>query len=235
MLLEVKNIRVHYAKAEALKDISINLEEGEIITLIGANGTGKTTILRAISGLVKLTSGEIWYQGKRIDGIPPYKIVKMGISHVQENRRILAPLTVIENLEIGAYLQKNNKEISNSLKNIYEHFPILAKRKNQKAGSLSGGEQQMLAIARALMNKPKLLLLDEPSLGLSPIMVEEVGRIIENIKKDAISLVLVEQNAFMGLKLANRAYIIRTGTILLEGDAKKLAMDERVKKAYLGG
>jgi len=234
-LLEVKNIRVDYGKAEALRGISIRVDEGAIVALIGANGAGKTTTLRTISGLKTPTSGEIWFQDKRIDGMRPHKIVRLGIAHIPEGRRIFAPLTVLENLEMGAYLQKDKRSLARSLENVYEHFPILKERRRQVAGSLSGGEQQMLAIARALMTVPKLLLVDEPSLGLSPILVERVGNIITDINQSGVSIVLVEQNARMALSLAHRAYVLEVGKIALEGDAKKLANDEDVKKAYLGG
>jgi branched-chain amino acid transport system ATP-binding protein len=235
MLLEVRNLRVHYGKAEALKGISLGVEEGTIITLIGANGAGKTTTLRTISGLKAPTSGEIWFQGKRIDGMPPNVIVTLGIAHVPEGRRIFAPMTVLENLEMGAYVRKDRHEVARNLERIFEHFPVLKQRRGQQAGSLSGGEQQMLAVARALMASPKLLLMDEPSLGLSPVLVEEVGNIITDINRGGVSIILVEQNARMALMLAHRGYVLEVGSIALEGDAKELANDEHVKKAYLGG
>jgi len=235
MLLEVKNITVHYGKAEVLKDVSLHVAEKEIVTVIGANGAGKTTTLRSISGLKNLTSGEIWFNGEKISGLHAHQIVKMGISHVPEGRRVLAPLTVAENLEIGAYLWKNRKELSKGLDNIFERFPILKERKNQVSGSLSGGEQQMLAIARALLNQPRLIMMDEPSMGLSPLMVAEVGKIITDINKQGLSIILVEQNARMALGLARRAYVLETGRCVLEGDAAGLDNDERVKTAYLGG
>lgn len=235
MFLEVKNLTVHYGKAEALKGISIRVDEGEIVTLLGANGAGKTTTLRTISGLKAPTSGEIWFQGKKISGMRPHEIFKLGIAHVPEGRKILAPLTVLENLEMGAYLQKDKREIATSLESTYEHFPILKERKKQVAGSLSGGEQQMLAIARALMSQPKLLLMDEPSLGLSPLLVEEVSNVIHEINREGVSIMLIEQNARMALRLANRAYILEVGNIALQGDGEEVAHDERVQKAYLGG
>jgi branched-chain amino acid transport system ATP-binding protein len=235
MLLEVKNIKVHYGNAEALRGISQRVDEGEIITLIGANGAGKTTTLRTISGLVKPTSGEIWFEGKRIDKMPPYAIVKLGIVQVPEGRRVLPTMTVLENLEIGAYLRKDKRAVAKDLDSIYERFPFLKMRHGQAAGSLSGGEQQMLAVGRALMASPKILLLDEPSLGLSPIMVDEIGAIIGEINRTGVTIILVEQNAYMALALADRAYIIEVGTITLEGNAQKLAKDESVIKAYLGG
>jgi len=234
MLLEIKDLRVHYGKAEALKGISLSVDEGAIVALIGANGAGKTTTLRTMSGLKVPTSGEIWFQGKRIDGMPAHEIVKLGIGHIPEGRMVLAPMTVLDNLKMGAYLRKDKHQIARDLDIMYERFPVLKERHKQLAGSLSGGEQQMLAIARALMTRPKLLLLDEPSMGLSPILVEEVSNIIRDINEGGIGIILVEQNARMALGLANKAYILEVGSITLEGDAKELANDERVKKAYLG-
>lgn len=235
MLLEIKDLRVHYGMAEALKGISVSVEEGEIVALIGANGAGKTTTLRTISGLKAPTSGEIWLRGKRIDRIPAHKIVKLGIAHIPEGRIVFAPMTVLDNLKMGAYLRKDKQQVARDLNAMYEHFPVLKERHNQLAGSLSGGEQQMLAVARALMAGPQLLLMDEPSMGLSPVLVEEVSNIIKDIHKTGIGIILVEQNARMALELANKAYILAVGSIILEGDAKELANDERVKKAYLGG
>jgi len=235
LLLQIKDLRVHYGRAEVLKSISITIDEGKIITLIGSNGTGKTTTLRTISGLKVPTSGEIWFQGKRIGGIPASQIVKLGIAHVPEGRIVFAPMTVLDNLRTGAYLRKDRHQVARDLEIIYTHFPLLWERRRQLAGSLSGGEQQMLAIARALMTGPKLLLMDEPSMGLSPIMVEEVGKIIRNINQSGTSILLVEQNARMALRLANKAYILDVGRIVLEGPAGEVASDERVKRAYLGG
>jgi branched-chain amino acid transport system ATP-binding protein len=235
MLLEVKHITVHYAKAEVLKDVSLHVAEKEIVTVIGANGAGKSTTLRAISGLKNLTSGEILFDGEKVSGLHAHQIVRLGISHVPEGRRILAPLTVFENLEIGAYLWKNKKDLNKGLENIFDRFPILKERKNQVSGSLSGGEQQMLAIARALLNQPRLIMMDEPSMGLSPLMVSEVGKIITDINKQGLSIILVEQNARMALGLAQRAYVLETGRCVLEGNASDLDNDERVKTAYLGG
>jgi branched-chain amino acid transport system ATP-binding protein len=235
MLLEVKNITVHYGKAEVLKDVSLSVAEKEIVTVIGANGAGKTTTLRSISGLKILTSGEIRFNGEKISGLHAHQIVRLGISHVPEGRRILAPLTVFENLEIGAYLWKNKNELNKGLDSIFDRFPILKERKKQVSGSLSGGEQQMLAIARALLNQPKLIMMDEPSMGLSPLMVGEVGKIITDINKQGLSIILVEQNARMALGLAQRAYVLETGRCVLEGNASDLDNDERVKTAYLGG
>jgi branched-chain amino acid transport system ATP-binding protein len=235
MLLEIKDLRVHYGTAEALKGISLKVDEGMIVALVGANGSGKTTTLRTISGLKAPTSGKILFQGKRIDGMPAHAIVKLGIAHVPEGREVFAPMTVLDNLKMGAYLRKDKHQVARDLETMYDHFPVLRERRGQQAGSLSGGEQQMLAIARALMASPRLLLMDEPSMGLSPILVEEVGNIISNINKSGISIMLVEQNAHMALGLANKAYIIEVGCVTLEGGAQELASDERVKKAYLGG
>jgi branched-chain amino acid transport system ATP-binding protein len=233
MLLEIKDLRVHYGTAEALKGISLKVDEGMIVALVGANGSGKTTTLRTISGLKAPTSGKILFQGKRIDGMPAHAIVKLGIAHVPEGREVFAPMTVLDNLKMGAYLRKDKHQVARDLETMYDHFPVLRERRGQQAGSLSGGEQQMLAIARALMASPRLLLMDEPSMGLSPILVE--GNIISNINKSGISIMLVEQNAHMALGLANKAYIIEVGCVTLEGGAQELASDERVKKAYLGG
>jgi branched-chain amino acid transport system ATP-binding protein len=235
MLLEIKNIRVHYDKAEALKGISIQVDEGEIITLIGANGAGKTTTLRTVSGILKPTSGEIWVGAQKINGMPPYTILGLGIAHIPEGRRVFDTMTVLENLEMGAYLRKDKHAIARDLDKIYKNFPILKERRVQAAGSLSGGEQQMLAIGRALMANPRLLLMDEPSSGLSPLLVDEVGIIIRSINQSGVTVVLVEQNARMALKLANRAYVLETGSITLEGSTIDLLQDEHVKKAYLGG
>lgn len=234
-MLTVRDLRVHYGKAEALKGISIEIDEGEIITLVGANGAGKTTTLKTISGLKKPTSGSIWFQGRRIDGLPPHQVARLGIAHIPEGRRVLAPMTVLENLEMGAYLRRDRREIAKQLENVYRHFPVLREKAKQRAGSLSGGEQQMLAIARALMGQPKLLLMDEPSLGLSPILVDEVANIIRDINQAGVSIILVEQNAQMALSLANRAYVLEVGEVILSGQARELINDERVKKAYLAG
>jgi branched-chain amino acid transport system ATP-binding protein len=235
LLLEVQNLRVCYGRAVALNHIYMGIHKGEIVTLIGANGAGKTTTLRAISGVKNAVSGEIWCEGKRINGLPAEKIVKLGVAHIPEGRRVFADMTVMENLEIGAYLNKNKHQIATNLTTIFDHFPILKAREKQLAGSLSGGEQQMLAIARALMTNPKLLLMDEPSMGLSPLLVREVGRIIAGINRTGVSIILVEQNARMALKLADRAYVLEIGSIVLEDEAKNLVNHEHVRKAYLGG
>lgn len=233
MLLELKDIKVNYGKAEALRDISLQVDLEEIITLIGANGAGKTTALKAISGMIIPISGEIWFQGKRIDGKKPYSLVGLGIAHVPEGRRVFTSMSVLENLEMGAFLRKDKRAIARDMDNLYEHLPILKERRSQKAGSLSGGEQQMLAIGRALMTNPKLLLMDEPSSGLSPIMVEEIGTIIKSIKRLGVSIVLVEQNAQLAFSLSSRVYVLEVGRITLEGNTVDLLKDERIAKAYL--
>jgi branched-chain amino acid transport system ATP-binding protein len=234
MPLELRDVFVHYGKATALKGISLEANEGEVVALIGSNGAGKTTMLRAISGLDVPTRGEIIFKGKTINGLDPHVIVRMGIAHVPEGRRVFGPMTVEENLELGAYLRKDRQKIGQDLEQIYESFPVLKQRCRQRAGSLSGGEQQMLAMARALMTSPEFLLLDEPSLGLSPLLVREVGRIISRINKRGVTIVLIEQNARMALRLAHRAYILELGSIILQGNARDLLNDEGVKKAYLG-
>ena len=235
MLLDTRDLKVFYGRAEAIKGVSIGVAEGSVVSIVGANGAGKTTILRTLSGLKKPTSGEIWFEGKRIDGQPAYAIVKLGIAHIPEGRIVFAPMTVLDNLRMGAYLRENRDEILSDLEAMYRHFPVLKKRNRQSAGSLSGGEQQMLAIARALMARPKLLLMDEPSMGLSPKLVAEVGNIIRDIHQRGVSIILVEQNARLALRLSDKAYVLEIGRITLEGDAKELAKDERVRKAYLGG
>lgn len=235
MLLEVKNLNVHYGKAHAIKEVSLNLGEGKIVTLIGANGAGKTTVLRTISGLKRPSSGEILFEGKQLVGLPLHEIVKMGIAHVPEGRRVFATMTVLENLEMGAYLRKDKKKIQEDLEKIYKHFPALKARRQQPAGSLSGGEQQMLATTRALMAMPRLLLMDEPSMGLSPLLVEQVGEIIKDINTDGISIVLVEQNARMALSIADYCYILEVGRITRQGPAREMADNQYVREAYLGG
>jgi len=235
MLLEVKNLSVYYGKSKAIDNVSLNVQEGEIVTIVGANGAGKTTIMRTLSALKRAVSGEIWFQNKRVDRMRPDSIVRMGMIQVPAGRMIYAPMTVEDNLKMGYYLRSDRTGIKKDLESIYQHFPILKERRGQLGGSLSGGEQQMLAVARALMGNPRLLLMDEPSVGLSPLLVAEVGNIIRDINKSGISVLLVEQNCRMALKLAQRAYILEIGAIVLEGDADKLACDERVKKYYLGG
>lgn len=234
MLLEVKDLRVFYGKAEALRGISLEMKEGEIVTLIGANGAGKTTSLGAISGLVKLTSGQICFEGQRIDGLRPHQVARLKIGLVPEGRRVFGPLTVLENLEMGAFLLKDRSEIGRRIGKMYEYFPKLEERKDQAAGSLSGGEQQMMAIARSLMGHPRLMLMDEPSMGLAPLVVREVGRMIKVINQSGVSILLVEQNARMALGLASRGYVLEVGVITTQGRAKELLIDPQVKKAYLG-
>jgi branched-chain amino acid transport system ATP-binding protein len=230
LLLEVKDITVHYYKVSAIRDISINVEDGEIVALIGSNGAGKTTTLRAISGLKHPKTGEIHFKGQRIDKMPPHKINALGIAMVPEGRRVFPQMTVLENLLMGAFLRKDKDDIQKDLEVVvFRHFP------RQDAGTLSGGEQQMLAMGRALMSAPKLLLLDEPSLGLSPIMCMEIGKIIRDIHTEGRTVILVEQNARLALALAQHAYVIETGHIALSGPAKELHNNDNVKKAYLGG
>jgi len=235
MLLEIKNIRVHYDKVEAVKGISLAAEKGMISTLIGANGAGKTTTLRAVSGLKKVTTGEIWFDGQRIDGVPTHRITGRGIAHVPEGRRLFGLMTVRHNLAAGAYLQKDWKVVEKTMAEVFEHFPRLKERQGQLARTLSGGEQQMLAMGRALMSRPKLILMDEPSMGLSPIMVQEIAKIIRQFKELGFSVLLIEQNAVLALHLADQAYVLETGSIALQGSAKELLTNEHVKKAYLGG
>ena len=235
MLLKVKELKVRYGVAEAIKGVSLDVEEGAVVSIVGANGAGKTTILRTISGLKKPSSGEIAFRGSRIDGRAPHEIVRLGIAHIPEGRIVFAPMTVLDNLRMGAYLRNDKDGIARDLDEMYCHFPVLKKRGGQLAGSLSGGEQQMLAIARALMSKPKLLTMDEPSMGLSPKMVGEVEKIIRDIHQSGITVILVEQNARLALRLSDRAYIVETGSITLSGTAKELGEDERVRQAYFGG
>ncbi|MCP4327042.1 MAG: ABC transporter ATP-binding protein [Alphaproteobacteria bacterium] len=235
MLLEVKDLRVHYDKVEAVKGVSLGVEEGRTITLIGANGAGKTSILKAISGLVKSSAGEIWFSGRRIDRLPAHRIVGLGVAHVPEGRRLFGLMTVKHNLRLGAYLQKDKHELEDSYEQVYRHFPLLKERENQLAKTLSGGQQQMVAMGRALMARPRVMIMDEPSLGLSPIMVAEIAAIIESLKKSGLSVILVEQNASLALKLADHGYVLETGTVALEGESASLIGNDYVKKAYLGG
>jgi branched-chain amino acid transport system ATP-binding protein len=235
MLLDVRNIRVHYDKVEAVKGVSLGAEAGMISTLIGANGAGKTTILKAISGLKRLTAGEIRFGGQRIDGMSAHKIVELGIAHVPEGRRLFGLMTVRHNLLVGAYLQKDKKELERVLEEVFHHFPILKERQRQIAKTLSGGEQQMLAMGRALMAKPKVILMDEPSLGLAPLMVAEITRIIDDIKNGGLTVLLVEQNASLALGLADTGYVLETGRMALQGASSELVKNEHVRKAYLGG
>lgn len=233
-LLEINNLEVHYGVIHALKGISFEVNEGEIIALIGANGAGKTTTLHTISGILQASSGNIIYDGKDITKVQAHKIVNLGISQVPEGRRVFAQLSVLENLKLGAFIRKDKDGIEEDLRNIYERFPRLEERKNQLAGTLSGGEQQMLAMGRALMSRPRIILMDEPSMGLSPIYVSEIFDIIKSINKDGTTVLLVEQNAKKALSIADRAYVLETGRIALSGDAKSLMNNDTVKKAYLG-
>ena len=233
-MLKVTDLQVYYGVIQALKGISIEVNEGEVIALIGANGAGKTTILHTVTGLINQKAGKIEFEGKDISHTPAYKIVAEGMAHVPEGRRVFAELSVYDNLMMGAYTRKDKKEIAETLAMVYKRFPRLEERKKQMAGTLSGGEQQMLAMGRALMSKPKIILMDEPSMGLSPIFVNEIFDIIKAVSASGTTVLLVEQNAKKALSIADRAYVLETGKIILEGDAKVLMNDERVKKAYLG-
>ena len=234
-LLEVKDLEVYYGVINALKGISFEVNEGEVVALIGANGAGKTTTLHTITGLLSAKSGSIYYDGNEISKIAPHKIVGMGMAHVPEGRRIFQQLSVLENLKMGAYTRTNSKEIEDTLKTVYEHFPRLEERKKQIAGTLSGGEQQMLAMGRAMMSKPKLVVMDEPSMGLSPLLVKEGFKIIEAMHAAGITVLLVEQNAQMALSIADRAYVLENGRIAMSGTGKELMASDEIKKAYLGG
>ena len=233
-MLKVTDLQVYYGVIQALKGISFEVNEGEVIALIGANGAGKTTILHTVTGLINQKAGKIEFEGKDISHTPAYKIVAEGMAHVPEGRRVFAELSVYDNLMMGAYTRKDKKEIAETLAMVYKRFPRLEERKKQMAGTLSGGEQQMLAMGRALMSKPKIILMDEPSMGLSPIFVNEIFDIIKAVSASGTTGLLVEQNAKKALSIADRAYVLETGNIILEGDAKVLMNDERVKKAYLG-
>lgn len=233
-MLKVTDLQVYYGVIQALKGISFEVNEGEVIALIGANGAGKTTILHTVTGLINQKAGKIEFEGKDISHTPAYKIVAEGMAHVPEGRRVFAELSVYDNLMMGAYTRKDKKEIAETLAMVYKRFPRLEERKKQMAGTLSGGEQQMLAMGRALMCKPKIILMDEPSMGLSPIFVNEIFDIIKAVSASGTTVLLVEQNAKKALSIADRAYVLETGKIILEGDAKVLMNDERVKKAYLG-
>ena len=233
-MLKVENIYVNYGAIKALQDVSFQINEGEIVALIGANGAGKTTILNSISNIVPSVSGKISYLGKDVTKTPPHDIVKLGISQVPEGRRVFAKMSVLENLEMGAYTRNDKAEIASDMEKIFQRFPRLLERKKQPAKTLSGGEQQMLAMGRALMCRPKLLLLDEPSMGLAPMLVEQIFQIIQEINKSGTTILLVEQNANMALSIAHRAYVLETGEVVLQGDAKELASNPEVRKAYLG-
>ena len=232
-ILEVKDLEVYYGVIQAIKGISFEVNPGEIIALIGANGAGKTTTLQTITGLIPAKAGTSLYEGKNITKLPGHKLVAMGVAHVPEGRRVFAQLTVLQNLRLGAYTRSDKGEMEETLKVIYNRFPRLEERKNQLAGTLSGGEQQMLAMGRALMSHPRLIVMDEPSMGLSPIYVNEIFNIIKKINGDGTTVLLVEQNAKKALSIANRAYVLETGTIVLSGDAKELMNNDSVKKAYL--
>ena len=233
-VLEIKDIEVYYGMIQAIKGISFEVNEGEVIALIGANGAGKTTTLHTITGLLSPKKGSVIFEGKDITKVPAHKIVSLGIAHVPEGRRVFAELTVYENLKMGAYTRKDKDEIEKTLEMVYKRFPRLEERKNQLAGTLSGGEQQMLAMGRALMSHPKIIVMDEPSMGLSPILVNEIFDIIQEVSKGGTTVLLVEQNAKKALSIADRAYVLETGRIVLEGDAKVLMNDDSIKKAYLG-
>lgn len=233
-MLTVENLSVHYGMIQAVHDVSFHVEPGEIVSLIGANGAGKTTILRTISGLTRPSKGAILFEGTAIEKLPPQKIVASGLSQVPEGRHVFSGLTVQENLEMGAFLRKD-REIKEDYEQVFRKFPVLKERKNQDAATLSGGEQQMLAMGRALMSKPKLLLLDEPSMGLAPIFIREIFSIIQEIQAQGTTILLIEQNAKMALSIANRGYVLETGHIVLEGTGQELLTSEAVKKAYLGG
>ena len=233
-MLEVKDLEVYYGVIQAIKGVSFQVNQGEVIALIGANGAGKTTILHTVTGLLSPKRGSVVFEGKEITKVPAHKIVSMGMAHVPEGRRVFAELSVYENLKMGAYTRKDKKEIEESLANVYKRFPRLEERKNQMAGTLSGGEQQMLAMGRALMSKPKIILMDEPSMGLSPIMVNEIFDIIRAVSESGTTVLLVEQNAKKALSIADRAYVLETGNIVLEGNAEDLLDNDSLKKAYLG-
>jgi branched-chain amino acid transport system ATP-binding protein len=234
MLLKLSHVTVHYGTAEAIKDITILLDDGAVVSVIGANGAGKSTILKAISGLVPVSSGEVEFLGKEINGMPINKIVGLGIAHVPEGRKLFPYMSVMANIKLGAYLRKDKADIITDLEEVFRLFPRLKERGNQKAGSLSGGEQQMLAIARALMAKPKLLMMDEPSLGLAPLVIDLLANVIKDINQSGISVLLVEQNAGLVTKVSQRCYVIEVGKVILEGDVKELMANDSVRRAFLG-
>lgn len=233
-MLEIKDLEVYYGMIQAIKGVSFEVSEGEVIALIGANGAGKTTILHTITGLLEAKKGSVIFDGKDITKIPAHKIVSMGMAHVPEGRRVFSNLSVLQNLKMGAYTRKDKNEIEETLKTVYKHFPRLEERKNQPAGTLSGGEQQMLAMGRALMSHPRIILMDEPSMGLSPIFVNEIFDIIKEVSAEGTTVLLVEQNAKKALSISDRAYVLETGKIVLEGKAEELLDNESIKKAYLG-
>ncbi len=234
MLLKISNLTVHYGKAVALENVSMEMEEGSVVTLVGANGAGKTTLLRTMSGLIPATTGEIWFKGTKINNLQAPKIVGLGLVHIPQGRRLFPYLTVLSNLNLGASLRKDMQAVKRDLDNVFQHFPRLFERRNQKAGTLSGGEQQMVAIGRGLMADPKLLLMDEPSLGLAPLMVAELIPVIKYINARGISVLLVEQNVSLALGVASKGYALQVGRIVLEGDIDKFKTSEVIKTAYLG-
>ena len=234
MLLRVKDLSVYYGKAMALENVSLEVAQGAVVTIIGANGAGKSTILKVLSGLWPSTSGEVYFDNMKIEGMEPYEIVSLGLVHIAEGRRLFPYLNVLENLKLGASLRKDKEGIKQDLEGVFTHFPILRERRKQKAGNLSGGEQMMLAIARGLMAKPRLLLMDEPTLGLAPVMVVELVSVIETINKTGVSVLLVEQNVFLALQVAHRGYVLEVGKVILEGNIDQFKNSELVKRAYLG-
>lgn len=233
-MLEIKDLEVYYGVIQAIKGVSFEVNQGEVIALIGANGAGKTTILQTITGLLSPKKGSVIFEGQDLTKVPAHRIVSLGMAHVPEGRRVFSDLSVLENLKMGAFTRKDKNEINESLQNVYARFPRLEERKNQRAGTLSGGEQQMLAMGRALMSSPKIILMDEPSMGLSPILVNEIFDIIQSVSKSGTTVLLVEQNARKALSIADRAYVLETGNIVLEGNANDLLNNDSIKKAYLG-
>ena len=233
-MLELKSIVADYGHVRALKGVTLTIRQGEIVTLLGANGAGKSTTLKCISGLLRISSGSILFRGRRIDHLPPHKIIREGITQVMEGRRLFPDLDVMENLRLGAYLTDDRQKIQERIDRVFGYFPILGERQKQLASTFSGGEQQMLAMGRGLMASPHLLMLDEPSLGLAPILVQEVGKIIRTINRDGITLLVIEQNAQMALRLANRGYVLETGAIAIEGTSQELISNDKVRKAYMG-
>lgn len=234
MLLRVKDLNVYYGKAMALENVSLEVAQGAVVTIIGANGAGKSTILKVLSGLWPATSGEVYFDNKKLEGMEPYEIVSLGLVHIPEGRRLFPYLNILENLKLGASLRKDKEGIKQDLEGVFTHFPILRDRRKQKAGSLSGGEQMMLAVARGLMAKPRLLLMDEPTLGLAPVMVVELVSVIQTINKTGVSVLLVEQNVFLALQVAHRGYVLEVGKVILEGNIDQFKDSELVKRAYLG-
>jgi branched-chain amino acid transport system ATP-binding protein len=235
MLLDIKDITVHYGAVQAIRGVSLRVDEGTVTSVVGANGAGKSTILKTVSGLLHPSSGEIWFKGQRIDLDTPARVVRAGIAHVPEGRRLFAHMTVLENLRAGAYLRRDGDRVVTDLDRMFDYFPILKERHTQKAGTLSGGEQQMLAIARALMSAPQLILMDEPSLGLAPMLIAEIGRIVSDLHRDGMTILLVEQNVRLALEAADKLYVMETGTVVLEGAPADLRETDEIKRAYLGG